>query len=234
MHYTNQLSNRQKGQYSAYDNSNDARFESLRNYPKRIGLYKRHIDLEKEYEHILKRYKKDQRLFISRTEQQKQKAETRFTNLKKQVINSRPYNLRYSYNWDSKEMPISRALTRASTKLQTVFGDDYADTNVNLQDITHHILADRLSPDKGGVSRTGYISPDRPLERLKSHRSVSVDNIPQQVEDNAYVRTEKPDGGVIYIKSELKNVDPSITRSLTSLVDHKKKTKLIKVQAIRW
>ena len=231
LYNSNKRSDTKKGQYAAYDNTNDARFESLRNYPKRIGLYKRHIDLEKEYEHILKRYKKDQRLFISNTEQQKQKAETRFKKLKKQVINSRPYNLRYSYNWDSKEdIRFSRAHTRASTKLQNVFGD-YTDV-MDLPDITHHKVEDILSPDKRVASRTGCISPERPLERLKSHRSVSVDNIPQ-VEETSYVRTERLDGGVIYIKSELKNIDPSITRSLTSLVDHKRKTKLIEVQAVK-
>ena len=226
-HKADLLSDRKKGHYSAYDNTNDARFESLRKYPKRIGLYKRHIDLEKECEQILKRYKKDQRLFISENEHQKQKVETRFTKLKKQVINSRPYNLRYSYNWDSKLMQFSRAQTRASTKL---LGGDQMEI-VDLPDARYQ-REDRLSPDKRGASRTGHISPERPLERLKSHRSVSVDNIPQ-VEENVYVRTEKLDGGVIYIKSELKNVDPSITRSLTSLIDHKKKTKLIEVQAFK-
>lgn len=204
--------------YRAYDNTNDARFESLRNYPKRIGLYKRHLDLEKEYEQKVKRYKKYQRLFILENTHQKQKVEARFTKLKKQIIDSRPYNLRYSYNWDSKIMQ-----TRESTQ---IFEE-------NLNEIcSRQELADRFSPEKGVVSRTGYISPERPLERLKSHRSVSVDNIPQ-VEENVYVRTEKLEGGVIYIRSDLKNVDPGITRSLTSLVDHKRKTKLIEVQAIK-
>ena len=222
---TNALT-RKRSSYKAYDNTNDARFESLRNYPKRIGLYKRHLDLEKEYEQKLKRYRKNQRLFILENTHQKQKVEARFTKLKKQVIDSRPYNLRYSYNWDSKGLQ-----TRESTKLFEDYIIDLDSRQESLDDAPQKV-DERLSPEKGVVSRAGYISPERPLERLKSHRSVSVDNIPQ-VEENVYVRTEKLDGGVIYIKSDLKNVDPGITRSLTSLVDHKRKTKLIEVQAIK-
>ena len=215
--------------YSIYDNTNDARFESLRNYPKRIGLYKRHLDLEKEYEQKVKRYKKYQKLLILENTHQKQKVEARFAKLRKQIMNSRPYNLRYSYNWDSKVLK-----TRESTMFLDENLKDICSRDV-VPDLIQQGLDERLSPvkspEKHVASRTGFVSPERPLERLKSHRSVSVDNIPQ-VEETLLVRTEKVDGGVTYVRSDLKDVSSGITRSLTSLIEHKKKTRTIKVKPV--
>ena len=215
--------NHSNSDYSVYDNTNDARFESLRNYPRRIGLYKRHLDLEKEYEQMVKHYKKRQKLFILENTHQKQKVEARFTKLKKQVINSRPYNLRYSYNWDTKLIKTRESTFALGENFKEIDPGETHQTGVERRP------DDRLSPEKNRTSRAGFVSPERPLERLKSHRSVSVDNI-TQVEETVVIRTETNDGGVSYMRNDLNNLHSGMTRSLTSLIDQNKMTRVIHVQ----
>ena len=148
----------------------DARFESMRDYPKKKQLYRNHVDMEKRYEKTVRHLKYNQRLVLKDCNRKIKKLEERFAKLIIQTFrnNSRKTSgLLYSYNkWARKN----------NLKIEPVILKSF---DGNFEAMASCAQFDRTNCETPEV----VCDIPRDPKRLPSHRSVSVDNIPTQIQD---------------------------------------------------
>ncbi|XP_045159064.2 uncharacterized protein LOC123524714 [Mercenaria mercenaria] len=154
------------GKFAEYDYTNDAIFESFRDYPRKKQLYRKHKDIAKDYERKVKFYKSCQRWYSTESKRQMQEVEERFSKLLK-------------YTFDSNRTK-TKGLQNTYSKWISIHGKPSDLDKPVEQTITPHISKMSLHEDKVDspaptVSRA---------ERLHSLRSVSLDNIPKVVDDH--------------------------------------------------
>jgi hypothetical protein len=156
-----------ESKFKEFDYTNDAIFESFRDYPRKKQLYRKHKDIAKDYDRKVKFYKNCQRWYSTETKRQMQDVEERFSKL-----------LQYTFDSNSKK---TKGLQQSYSRWISIHGkpldhDKSADQNVPLTSHTSkpNILANDVDSPLPIISRS---------ERVHSLRSVSVDNIPKIVED---------------------------------------------------
>ena len=96
--------------YLAYDATNDARVESMRNHNRRANLYRKHEDLRKQCEKQIKGFERDQRMFDAECRRYKIKIQDRLNRLLARSRfgnNTRRGELKYSYNQLESEKIVS-------------------------------------------------------------------------------------------------------------------------------
>ena len=182
-----------------YDNTGDARFESMRNYPRRVQLYRKHQDLRKDYEHQVQYYRKYQKMFATETKLKKQKIEGRFIRMIKHTLTESPRrsdNLKFSYHqWTGESPPATRECPR--------------------------VVTGGLQPglQRGLTNLSGSVISRSMLERLPSHRSISVNNVPQATSTEQHVpRTARETWAVTRVGTSLSNQQPELmVRSMTAI-----------------
>ena len=180
--------------FEEFDYTNDAIFESFRDYPRKKQLYRKHKDIAKDYDRKVKFYKSCQRWYSTETKRQMQEVEERFSKL-----------LQYTFDSNRKK---TKGLQQSYSKWISAHGkptdhDKPGEQNVTL---TTHTVKTNILPEH----------TDSPLptasraDRVHSLRSVSVDNIPKVVED--YQTSEEHT-----IRSRSPDFKPGITKSISSL-----------------
>ncbi|XP_052256684.1 uncharacterized protein LOC127861949 isoform X2 [Dreissena polymorpha] len=154
-----------KGQFSAYEFTNDARFESFRAYPRKRQIFKKHRDYALDYEKKTKLYRSYQRWYCTEINRQIHCVEARFSKLIHDTLKSNQHvsrGLQYSYNkWKSiHSLPMaeSHAGPQVAAPVLTKHQDNLEDEELP-----------NIPQDANDESRQ---------RRRHSLRSASVDNIP--------------------------------------------------------
>lgn len=155
--------------FETFDYTNDAIFESFRDYPRKKQLYRKHKDIAKDYERKVKFYRSCQKWYTIETNRQMHNVGERFCKLLKhtfETTENRSNGLRNSYNlW----FPNHNTATDKTSSSNKEVGK--IDENLNFETLENvHVTSVTPSTRQGD-------------KRLHSFRSLSVDNIPK-VEDN--------------------------------------------------
>ncbi|KAL4236516.1 hypothetical protein ACF0H5_004902 [Mactra antiquata] len=152
--------------FETFDYTNDAIFESFRDYPRKKQLYRKHKDIAKDYEREVKFYRSCQRWYSIESNRQIHNVKDRFRKLLKHTFNTtahKSHKLINSYNlW----LPARINPTSAKT----------TNRDPENQDRTNN---ETVREDTEIPSPTPSIKIEQSLnDRIHSFRSLSVDNIP--------------------------------------------------------
>lgn len=201
------------------DYTNDAIFESFRDYPRKKHLYRKHKDIAKDYERKLKFYKSCQRWYSTETNRQIQKVEERFSRLLQYTFDSnrrKTKGLRKSYTkWISEHhMPIDLAKFHNPTQDNEAKVTEKTDTEIETDNIEGNITkVNSPTVDREQTLRNlsigETVSSVVHSNRHHGYKSISLENLPDVEESQRAID--------LHPKPKDQEDLPEIEKSISSL-----------------
>lgn len=171
----------------------NARFESMLQYPKRRSLYRKHVDIGRDYKRKNKFYTNVQRISKKEREHHIQLAQDKFTKLLQQTVTnsvSLTNSLKYSYHsWlikTGKDVDFDKLFETKAIISKTVCEKQNMAADPDGEDGEEPVLdgdGQIGGADDDEAADDGAVGARNSARLLSSHRSISVDNLPQVVED---------------------------------------------------
>lgn len=185
------------GRFNEFDYTNDAIFESFRDYPRKKQLYRKHKDIAKDYDRKLKFYKSCQRWYSTEMNRQKQKVEERFSKLLQYTFDTnqtKTKGLQTSYSkWTSiHPIPVGLHKFPNTTDECTKTKDNSQEEPSSIAEASEQVAKSPTHIDTSAIARSQSLrnislepahTGTNVTERLHSLKSISLENIPKVEED---------------------------------------------------